>query len=69
MHNSRSVFALSRNVNGFHGIDHDVYLSLPCVLGATGISHVVKQNLSPKELEQLKKSADALYKVQQELNL
>ncbi|KAI6184544.1 Lactate malate dehydrogenase domain containing protein [Aphelenchoides bicaudatus] len=69
MHNSRNVYALSRNVKGFHGIDTDVYLSLPCVLGATGISHVVKQQLDEKELAQLKKSADSLFKIQSELNL
>jgi len=69
MHNSRNVFALSTNVKGFHGIDKEVYLSLPCVLGATGLSHVVKQNLNEKEVEQLKSSAEQLYNVQKDLSL
>lgn len=83
MHNSRNVFALSTNVNvnrllkslknndfqGFHGIDKNVYLSLPCVLGATGISHVVKQNLNEDEIVQLKKSAEILYGIQQDLEI
>jgi L-lactate dehydrogenase len=60
---------LSTNVKGFHGIDKDVYLSLPCVIGATGISHVVKQNLNDEEIKQLKKSADILYKMQEDLEL
>ncbi|KAI6196443.1 hypothetical protein M3Y94_01110600 [Aphelenchoides besseyi] len=67
--NSRNVFALSTNVNGFHGITDDVYMSLPCVLGANGLTHVVKQNLHEKEVEQLKKSADQLADVQKNLNL
>lgn len=69
MHNQRNVFALSTNVKGFHGIDKEVYLSLPCVLGATGISHVVKQNLNDYEVNQLQKSADILYSIQQDLEL
>ncbi|KAI6218193.1 Lactate malate dehydrogenase domain containing protein [Aphelenchoides fujianensis] len=69
MHNSRNVFALSTNVNGFHGIEQDVYLSLPCVLGANGLTHVVKQNLHEKEVEQLKKSAETLHDVQKDLDL
>ncbi|KAI1698423.1 lactate/malate dehydrogenase, NAD binding domain-containing protein [Ditylenchus destructor] len=67
--NSRQVFALSTNVNGIHGIAHDVYLSLPSVLGANGLTHVVKQNLLPKEREQLHKSADQLATIQADLSL
>ncbi|PIO52907.1 hypothetical protein TELCIR_25779, partial [Teladorsagia circumcincta] len=46
MTNSRNVFALSTNVKGFHGIGEEVYLSLPCVVGSNGITHIVKQNLN-----------------------
>ncbi|VDO95148.1 unnamed protein product [Heligmosomoides polygyrus] len=67
MHNSRNVFALSTNVKGFHGIDEDVYLSLPVVVGSTGITHVVKQNLNEIEVNQLHKSSQALLDVQKSL--
>uniref|UniRef100_A0A914RJS2 L-lactate dehydrogenase n=1 Tax=Parascaris equorum TaxID=6256 RepID=A0A914RJS2_PAREQ len=50
LRNSRNVFALSTNVNGLHGIHDDVYLSLPCVLGQNGLTHIVKQNLNQKEV-------------------
>ncbi|VDK19192.1 unnamed protein product [Anisakis simplex] len=50
LRNSRNVFALSTNVNGLHGINEDVYLSLPCVVGENGVTHVVKQNLKPDEV-------------------
>lgn len=69
IHNSRNVFALSTNVKGFHGINDDVYLSLPCVLGGNGITDVIKQNLNEGEIEQLKKSAAQILEVQQSLNL
>ncbi|PAV59439.1 hypothetical protein WR25_13549 [Diploscapter pachys] len=62
--NSRNVFALSTNVKGLHGIEEDVYLSLPCVLDSNGITHVVKQNLNEIEVAQLQKSAKGLLEVQ-----
>ncbi|KAJ1355660.1 L-lactate dehydrogenase A chain [Parelaphostrongylus tenuis] len=67
MTNSRNVYALSTNVKGFHGITEDVYLSLPVVLGSNGITHVVRQNLSPGEVEQLHASSNALLQVQRNL--
>uniref|UniRef100_A0AC35U5C5 L-lactate dehydrogenase n=1 Tax=Rhabditophanes sp. KR3021 TaxID=114890 RepID=A0AC35U5C5_9BILA len=69
MRNSRNIYALSTNVNGLHGIDSDVYLSLPCVIGANGLTHVVKQTLNEKEVNQLKESAEQLLKVQNSLTL
>ncbi|CAD6197711.1 unnamed protein product [Caenorhabditis auriculariae] len=67
--NSRNVYALSTNVNGFHGLTDDVYLSLPVVLGASGITHVVKQNLASHEVEKLHKSSRALLEVQNGLTM
>ena len=69
LHHSRNVFALSTNVNGFHGIKEDVYLSVPCVLGSEGITDVVKQNLNDHEISQLQKSATQIHEVQQSLKL
>lgn len=64
LRNSRSVCALSVNVKGLHGVDQDVYLSLPVVLGENGVTHIIKQNLNETEINQLKKSAAQLYEVQ-----
>ncbi|VDN89023.1 unnamed protein product [Brugia pahangi] len=64
LRNTRSVCALSVNVKGLHGINQDVYLSLPVVLGENGITHIVKQNLNETEIKQLQKSAAQLYEVQ-----
>ncbi|CAG9540803.1 unnamed protein product [Cercopithifilaria johnstoni] len=64
LRNTRSVCALSINVKGLHGIDKDVYLSLPVVLGEKGITHIVKQNLNETEIKQLQQSAAQLYEVQ-----
>lgn len=48
---------------GLHGIEEDVFLSLPCVLGENGVSHVIKQPLEEEELKLLRKSADTLNNV------
>lgn len=45
---------------GLHGIDDDVYLSLPCVLGENGIVKTIKQELNEEETKQLKISAKIL---------
>lgn len=49
---------------GQHGIDKDVFLSLPCVLNANGITSIVKQILTATEVEQLQKSANIMDQVQ-----
>lgn len=57
-------FVLFFAVQGQHGIDKDVFLSLPCVLNANGITSIVKQILTPTEVEQLQKSANIMDQVQ-----
>lgn len=54
---------------GQHGIDKDVFLSLPCVLGENGVTHIVKQPLTPEEKEMLHKSASLMAEIQSNLNL
>ncbi|KAK6737994.1 hypothetical protein RB195_020217 [Necator americanus] len=69
IHNSRNVCALTTNVKGMHGITDDVYLSLPCVVGMNGITHIIKQNLSKEEVEKLHKSWKTLFEVQSQIKL
>ncbi|MFH4973450.1 hypothetical protein AB6A40_000159 [Gnathostoma spinigerum] len=69
LRNSRNIFALSTNVKGLHGIKDDVYLSLPCVVGNNGITHIVKQNLKDHEIARLQESARKLLEVQNGLAL
>lgn len=62
--NTRSCYAVSVAVQGYHGVDKDVFLSLPVVLGENGVTHVIKQTLTEAEMKQLQKSADTLWDVQ-----
>ncbi|CAD7083457.1 unnamed protein product [Hermetia illucens] len=62
--NTNNVHAVSTSVLGEHGIDKDVFLSVPCVLNANGVTHVVKQLLTETEIAQLQKSANLMHEVQ-----
>ncbi|XP_031631390.1 L-lactate dehydrogenase isoform X2 [Contarinia nasturtii] len=64
LRNTNNVHAVSTLVNGEHGIKEEVYLSLPCVLTANGVSHIVKQILTDSETVQLQKSAALMQQVQ-----
>lgn len=57
----------SPTFQGMHGIKEDVFLSVPCVLGNSGITDVVKMILKPEEEDKLRKSADTLWGIQKEL--
>ncbi|XP_065360454.1 L-lactate dehydrogenase [Calliphora vicina] len=64
LRNTSAIVAVSTSVKGEHGIDKDVFLSLPCVLNANGVTHVVKQILTQTEIDQLQKSANIMSEVQ-----
>uniref|UniRef100_A0A2K5NFE9 L-lactate dehydrogenase n=1 Tax=Cercocebus atys TaxID=9531 RepID=A0A2K5NFE9_CERAT len=67
MKNLRQVHPISITIKGVYGIKDDVFLSVPCILGQNGISHLVKVILTPEEEACLKKSADTLWGIQKEL--
>lgn len=52
-----------------HGVKDEVFLSVPCVLGSSGLTDVVHMTLKPEEEQQLMKSAETLWGVQKELTL
>uniref|UniRef100_A0A8C9DM86 Lactate/malate dehydrogenase C-terminal domain-containing protein n=1 Tax=Prolemur simus TaxID=1328070 RepID=A0A8C9DM86_PROSS len=54
---------------GLYGINEEVLLSVPCILGDNGITHLVKIKLTPEEEAHLKGSADKLWEIQKELKL
>lgn len=64
LRNSNNVHAVSTLVKGEHGIDKEVFLSVPCVLGANGVTHLVKQILTAAETNQLQGSANLMSDVQ-----
>ncbi len=68
LRDQHSVLSVSSLVPGFYGIE-DVYLSLPAVIGHTGIENIVKLNLDEKEVSALKNSARVMKDEIQQLDL
>ncbi|KJE95812.1 L-lactate dehydrogenase A [Capsaspora owczarzaki ATCC 30864] len=66
---SHNVTPVTTPVKGHHGIEQDVFLSLPAVLTRAGVSRVVIQPLDAQETERLHTSAAALHAVQKDLNV
>lgn len=67
LRNSNQVHAVSTLVQGYHGIDKEVFLSLPCTLGEGGVTCVVQQKFTQDELSRLQSSANAMNDVQKDL--
>jgi len=67
LHNTSQVFALSTDVKGYYGIEDDVFLSVPCVVGENGVQAMIKMRLSDTEIEKVKKSASTIHGVQEGL--
>jgi len=62
--NTNAVKAVSTLVEGIHGIDKEVFLSVPCVLNSQGVTSIVKQKLTDEEVLKLQASANLMDSVQ-----
>jgi len=67
LHNSSQCFAVSVNVKGRFGINEEVFLSVPAVLGENGVQSVINMRLSDSEIEKVVKSANTIHAVQKDL--
>ncbi|MGN1099520.1 MAG: L-lactate dehydrogenase [Christensenellales bacterium] len=68
MRNSDSIMPLSTMLNGEYGIS-GVCMSVPCLLGGSGISKVLPLSVTPEEQEKLVASADALKSIIKQLDM
>lgn len=67
LRNQKNVHAISVLAKGYHGIEEDVFLSLPSVLGAHGVISVIKQTLDESEIKQLQSCARTMHEIQETL--
>nr|O93544.3 RecName: Full=L-lactate dehydrogenase A chain; Short=LDH-A [Dissostichus mawsoni]AAC63285.1 lactate dehydrogenase-A [Dissostichus mawsoni] len=67
--NMHKVHPVSTLVQGMHGVKDEVFLSVPSVLGNSGLTDVIHMTLKAEEEKQLQKSAETLWGVQKELVL
>uniref|UniRef100_A0A915JK26 L-lactate dehydrogenase n=1 Tax=Romanomermis culicivorax TaxID=13658 RepID=A0A915JK26_ROMCU len=54
---------------GIHGVQQEVFLSLPAVIGRNGVTDIIRQTLTDEERQRLQKSAENIYQVQKQLKL
>ncbi|KAH8237347.1 hypothetical protein KR038_010187, partial [Drosophila bunnanda] len=62
------ILCVGTDMQGLHGLEHSVVLSLPCLVKSGGISHVFELPLTSCEKEKLNASAESLFKAQCSLN-
>jgi len=67
LRNEHSVLTVSTLLKGEYGID-DICLSVPCVIGESGIEQIITSPLSADEQAGLKRSAQVIRTVLQSLN-
>lgn len=67
LRNQRRVHPVSVLAQGFHGIDMEVFLSLPSMLGRSGVIAVANSVLLEHEAAMLRKSAQAIWSIQSKL--
>lgn len=63
LRNQRTVMTVGAMPDGWNGINDEVYISIPCVIGEHGITHVLHQLLAEDEVKKVQESAGAMRKV------
>ena len=66
LNDERTFLPVSTCVRGYAGVKQDVYLSVPCCVGATGVVRVIDLFLTEDEAEAFRASADAVWNCQEE---
>nr|CAD7196167.1 unnamed protein product [Timema douglasi] len=68
--NTMEVMPVTTYIKGCrHGVDKEVFLSLPCVLGENGVQYIVKQPLNEEEKRALHRSAETLHDLQVQIKI
>jgi L-lactate dehydrogenase len=67
IHDRRVMLPLSTCVRGFHGIENDVFLSMPCSVGAHGVRRIMDLPLNETEVKGFQKSAETLWAIQKDI--
>ncbi|XP_069888846.1 ubiquitin-conjugating enzyme E2 variant 3 isoform X1 [Dipodomys merriami] len=70
VNNKKKVHSVSVFAKGYYDIHSEVFLSLPCILGATGVSEVIRNTVKEDTVaEKLQSSASTIHGLQQQLKL
>jgi L-lactate dehydrogenase len=67
LNDERSFLPVSNCVRGYQGVEEDVFLSVPCCVGATGVVRVIDLFLTEEEADAFRNSALKVWKCQESL--
>ncbi|CAO2632660.1 Ubiquitin-conjugating enzyme E2 variant 3, partial [Lemmus lemmus] len=70
VNNKKKVHSVSTLAKGCYGLDNEVFLSLPCILGTSGVFEVIKTTAGEDTMtETLQNSGSSIHSLQQQLKL
>ncbi|NWV17289.1 UEVLD enzyme, partial [Origma solitaria] len=69
LRDKRKVHSVSTLAKGCCNINSEVFLSLPCILGISGVIEMVRLEEDPRVQEKLQSSAGSIHDLQQQLKL
>lgn len=70
VNDKRKVHSVSILAKGYYDINTEVFLSLPCILGTSGVCEVIKTRVKEDRVtEKLQSSASSIHGLQQQLKL
>ncbi|XP_061059105.1 ubiquitin-conjugating enzyme E2 variant 3 isoform X3 [Eubalaena glacialis] len=70
VNDKNKVHSVSVLAKGYYDINSEVFLSLPCILGTSGVSEVIKTTVKEDTVtEKLQSSASSIHSLQQQLKL
>uniref|UniRef100_A0A670XNN4 UEV domain-containing protein n=1 Tax=Pseudonaja textilis TaxID=8673 RepID=A0A670XNN4_PSETE len=69
LNDKRKIHSVSTTVKGYYNINSEVFLSMPCVLGISGVTEMMKPVEEDNVVEKLQTSAASVNDLQQQLKL
>ncbi|XP_060033041.1 ubiquitin-conjugating enzyme E2 variant 3 isoform X1 [Erinaceus europaeus] len=70
VNDKKKVHSVSVLAKGYYDVNSDVFLSLPCILGSSGVCEIIKTTVKEDTVsEKLQSSASSIYGLQQQLKL
>lgn len=58
-----TIFPVSTNVKGHYGIEDDVFVSVPCVVGRGGVREIIDLTLNEEERQQMDKTVGVVKQI------
>uniref|UniRef100_A0A8I3P3W3 UEV and lactate/malate dehyrogenase domains n=1 Tax=Canis lupus familiaris TaxID=9615 RepID=A0A8I3P3W3_CANLF len=70
VNDKKKVHSVSTLAKGYYDINNEVFLSLPCIVGTSGVSEVIKNTVKEDTVtEKLQSSSSSIHDLQQQLKL